>query len=126
LLKAGGWTPAQCEEALKACVAEALAGVRKQYEVLAYKQDPGIVSDCVRRVTEKFQTLPNFPVGGEPAYAWFIAHDELAMRAHQFLRYLALGDSGTVPPLTGLTHEEKARLEENYLLRGDRPNWRNL
>jgi hypothetical protein len=77
----------------------------------------------VLNVIGRFKKLPNFESSHEAAYTWFLEHKELALRAHNYLRYLALGDSGSIPALTDLTREERAGLEENWMLYGDQKYW---
>ncbi|HKN76412.1 MAG TPA: hypothetical protein VJW94_14630 [Candidatus Acidoferrum sp.] len=103
----------------------AVENVAESYpDFFLHKETPSVLGKAVIDVISRFKTLPNIPVSSEPAYSWFVANKELATRTHQFLRYLALGDSGSIPAITASTPEELARREENFLLRGDHPNWR--
>jgi hypothetical protein len=111
------FTPEQRSTMLAGLVKGAADDVRENYrDFYLYKEAPGVLTNAVLKVIGRYKSLPNFSVSEEPAYEWFIAHEELAARAHQYLRYLALGDSGSFPAVTKLTFDERAKLEEQQLL----------
>jgi hypothetical protein len=111
----------QKENQLAEAVALRVADVGKQFTLLNYSKNPGVISYAVKKVLSQFESLPNFAMSEAPAYRWLVEKNEAAARVHFYLRYLALGDSGSIPALTELTHEEKAQREEDWLLKGIPP-----
>jgi hypothetical protein len=124
LLKNADLLPAQQKAQLADAVTSAMEDVRRQYRVLAYVQNPNIATELVLKAKNFFDAPTQLSIGNEPAYDWLLRKSEEANRAHRVLLYLAHGDSGGIPAITASTPEERARMEENYLLYGDQPDWR--
>lgn len=124
LLRNSDLHPAQKKAQLADAVASALDDVKRRYRVLAYVQNPNVVTEVKFKAKNFFDQPAQISIGDEPAYNWVLRKSEEANRAHRVLLYLAHGDSGGIPALTDRTPEERAELEEKWLLHGDQSNWR--
>lgn len=118
--------PAQRKAQLADAIASTFEELRSLYRVLAYVQNPSSAAEANYSAKNRFDRPVPISIGSEPAYDWLLRKSEEASRAHRVLLYLANGDSGSIPAITRPTSEERADREENFLLRGNQPEWRNV
>jgi hypothetical protein len=123
LLKNADLLAAQRKAQLAGAVREAMEDVSQQFNVLAYVQNPNMATELICKTKNLFDAPAEVSIANEPAYNWLLQKSEEANRAHRVLMYLANGDSGGIPAITAKTPQERAQLEENFLLHGDKPGW---